>query len=123
MIPLSLAEVERLASGRLLVSPGAERVTGVVIDSRRVEPGDLFVAIGRGAEFIGDALAHGAAAALVPADAHGALAALAREIRTRSAARVIAVTGSIAKTSTKDILGALCKPHLRTVVAEGSQNN
>ena len=123
MIPLSLPEVERLASGQLTVSPGAERVTGVVIDSRRVAPGDLFVAIGRGVEFTGDALARGAAAALVPVDAHGALAALAREVRTRSAARVIGVTGSIAKTSTKDILGALCKPHLRTVVAEGSQNN
>jgi UDP-N-acetylmuramoyl-tripeptide--D-alanyl-D-alanine ligase len=44
-------------------------------------------------------------------------------VRSRSSARVVAVTGSTAKTSTKDILGALCSPHARTVVAEGSQNN
>jgi UDP-N-acetylmuramoyl-tripeptide--D-alanyl-D-alanine ligase len=44
-------------------------------------------------------------------------------VRGRSAAKVVAVTGSTAKTSTKDILGALCAPHARTVVAEGSQNN
>jgi UDP-N-acetylmuramoyl-tripeptide--D-alanyl-D-alanine ligase len=70
-----------------------------------------------------EALAAGAAAALVPEDAFAALAALAREVRGRSAARVVAVTGSTAKTSTKDILGALCSPHAETVVAEGSQNN
>jgi UDP-N-acetylmuramoyl-tripeptide--D-alanyl-D-alanine ligase len=44
-------------------------------------------------------------------------------VRERSRAKVVAVTGSTAKTSTKDILGALCGPHARTVVAAGSQNN
>ena len=123
MIPLGLDEVERLAPGRLERAPGADRATGVTIDSRRVEPGDLFVAVGRGVEFAGEALAAGAAAALAPEDAFGALGALARAVRDRSNARVVAVTGSTAKTSTKDILGALCTPHVRTVVAEGSQNN
>ena len=123
MIPLSLADVARLAPGELTVADRAECVTGIAIDSRRVRLGDLFVAVGRGAEYAGDALAAGAAAVLVPGDAFAALAALARTIRERSSARVVAVTGSIAKTSTKDILGALCRPHARTVVAEGSQNN
>ena len=123
MIPLGLAEVERLAPGRLERAPGAERATGVTIDSRRVEPGDLFVAVGRGVDFAGEALAAGAAGALVPEDAFGALGALGRAVRERSSARVVAGTGSTAKTSTKDILGALCGPHARTVVAEGSQNN
>ena len=123
MISLALAEVVRLAPGELRVRDAADRVTGLVTDSRRVQPGDLFVAVGRGREHVDDALARGAAAALVPEDAFAALAALARTIRERSAARVVAVTGSIAKTSTKDILGALCRPHARTVVAEGSQNN
>jgi UDP-N-acetylmuramoyl-tripeptide--D-alanyl-D-alanine ligase len=123
MIPLALEEVERLAPGRLERSPGAERATGVSIDSRRVSAGDLFVAVGRGAEFVREALSAGAAAALVPEDAFGALGALGRAVRERSTARVVAVTGSTAKTSTKDILGALCAPHARTVVAEGSQNN
>jgi UDP-N-acetylmuramoyl-tripeptide--D-alanyl-D-alanine ligase len=41
----------------------------------------------------------------------------------RSEARVVGITGSIAKTSTKDILAALVRPHRRTVAADGSQNN
>ena len=123
MIPLDLAEIEGLAPGRLERSRGAERVTGVSIDSRSIEPGDLFVAVGGGVDFVKDALEAGAAAALIPEDAFGALGALGRTVRERSNAKVVAVTGSTAKTSTKDILGALCTPHARTVVAEGSQNN
>ncbi|MDQ3994014.1 MAG: UDP-N-acetylmuramoyl-tripeptide--D-alanyl-D-alanine ligase [Actinomycetota bacterium] len=123
MIPLSLAEVAAVAPGKLEAAEGTDRVTGVTIDSRRVHAGDLFVAVGRGVEFTRDALARGAAAALIPEDAFRALAALARTVRERSSARAVGVTGSIAKTSTKDILGALCRPHRRTVVAEGSQNN
>jgi UDP-N-acetylmuramoyl-tripeptide--D-alanyl-D-alanine ligase len=122
VIPLSINDVQRLAPGDLRTT-GADRVTGVQIDSRRIEPGDLFVAVGRGAEYVDEALAAGAGAALVPEDAFAALAALATEVRSRSSARVVAITGSTAKTSTKDILGALCAPHARTVVAEGSQNN
>jgi UDP-N-acetylmuramoyl-tripeptide--D-alanyl-D-alanine ligase len=123
MIPLSLDEVAELAPGRLVRAREAERVTGVTIDSRSAEAGDLFVAVGRGTEFVSAALEGGAAAALVPEDAFAALAALGRAVRERSSARVVAVTGSTAKTSTKDILGALCAPVARTVVAEGSQNN
>ena len=123
MIPLGLDEVERVAPGRLERAPGAEEVTGLTIDSRRVAAGDLFVAVGRGRAFTADALAAGAAAAVVPEDAFAALAALGGAIRERSHAHVVAITGSIAKTSTKDILAALCRPHRRTVAAEGSQNN
>ena len=123
MIPIALDEIEGLAPGRLERSRGAERVTGVSIDSRRIEPGDLFVAVGGGVDFVKPALEAGAAAALIPEDAFGALGALGRTVRERSSAKVVAVTGSTAKTSTKDILGALCAPHARTVVAEGSQNN
>jgi UDP-N-acetylmuramoyl-tripeptide--D-alanyl-D-alanine ligase len=122
MIPLSLDDVRRLAPGELRTTESGE-VTGVTIDSRRVSPGDLFVAVGGGRAYVDDALGAGAAAALVPEDAFAALGALAREVRRRSSARVVAVTGSTAKTSTKDILGALCTPHVATVVAEGSQNN
>ena len=122
MIPLALEDVRALAPGELRTTE-ADEITGVTIDSRRVEPGDLFVAVGRGVEYVDDALSAGAAAAVVPDEAFAALAALAREVRRRSSARVVAVTGSTAKTSTKDILGALCSPHAPTVVAEGSQNN
>jgi UDP-N-acetylmuramoyl-tripeptide--D-alanyl-D-alanine ligase len=122
VIPLTIEDVRRLAPGELRTT-GVDQVTGVTIDSRQVEAGDLFAAVGRGVDYVEEALEAGAAAALVPEDAFGALAALAREVRGRSSARVVAVTGSTAKTSTKDILGALCAPHARTVVAEGSQNN
>jgi len=123
MIPLSLDEVARLAPGSLRVADGATQVAGLTVDSRRVAPGDLFVAVGRGTEFADEALAAGAAAALLPEDAFGALASIARTVRERSSARVVGITGSIAKTSTKDILAALVAPLARTVAAEGSQNN
>jgi UDP-N-acetylmuramoyl-tripeptide--D-alanyl-D-alanine ligase len=123
MIELSTAEIAALCEGELTVAPGARRVSGVVIDSRRVAPGDLFVAIGRGAEFAAQALAQGASAVLVPADAERELAALGGAVRERSGARVIAITGSTGKTSTKDILASLCAPHARIVAAEASFNN
>jgi UDP-N-acetylmuramoyl-tripeptide--D-alanyl-D-alanine ligase len=122
VIPLTVDEIAPLALGELRRGTGDD-VTGVTIDSRRVEPGDLFVAVGRGAEYADEALTAGAVAALLPEDAFAALAAIAGEVRSRSSAKVVAITGSTAKTSTKDILAALCRPHARTVAAEGSQNN
>ena len=101
----------------------AGEVTGVQIDSRRVRPGDLFVAVAGGVAFLEDARAHGAAATLVPDDAHAALAALGSAVRARSDARVVGITGSVGKTSTKDILAALLGPHRRTVAAEDGYNN
>jgi UDP-N-acetylmuramoyl-tripeptide--D-alanyl-D-alanine ligase len=101
----------------------APRFTGVQVDSRRIVAGDLFVAVGRGAEFTGEALERGAAGALVPEDAFAALAHIGRAVRDRSHARVVGITGSMGKTSTKDILAALCAPAVRTIAAEASFNN
>jgi len=64
MIPLRLDEVAALAEGRLTTAPSADEITGVKVDSRKVEPGDLFVALGRGADFLAEALQRGAAATL-----------------------------------------------------------
>jgi UDP-N-acetylmuramoyl-tripeptide--D-alanyl-D-alanine ligase len=121
VIALELGLIEPL--GRLTARPWADEVTGMQIDSRRIEEGDLFVAIGGGADFVAHALARGAAAALVPGDEHGALAAIAGAVRERATARVVAITGATGKTTTKDILAALCAPHLRTVASEGNYNN
>ncbi|MGZ6729610.1 MAG: Mur ligase family protein, partial [Gaiellaceae bacterium] len=123
MIPLALDEIRALAPGELAVAIGAQEVTGVRVDSRKVEPGDLFVAVGQGAQFKEDALSRGAAATLVPDDAFAAFAALGRAVRDRSQARVVGITGSTGKTSTKDILAALCAPAAPTVAAEASFNN
>jgi UDP-N-acetylmuramoyl-tripeptide--D-alanyl-D-alanine ligase len=123
VIPLQLTEVAELAAGRLTPAGWSDEVTGVAIDSRRVEEGDLFVAVGGGADFRSHAFARGAAAVLVPDDAFAALAAVGGAVRARSSARVVGITGSTGKTSTKDILAALVAPHARTVAAERSFNN
>jgi UDP-N-acetylmuramoyl-tripeptide--D-alanyl-D-alanine ligase len=121
VIPVELDVVERF--GRLVSRPWADVVTGLQIDSRRVEEGDLFVAVGAGEDFVRHALARGAAAALVPEDAHAALAAVAGAVRDRSSALVVGITGSTGKTSTKDILYAMCAPSRRTIANEGNYNN
>jgi len=113
--------VRALGLGRL--EGDAEQVTGVQVDSRLVRPGDLFVAVSGGEAYLDDARAAGAAATLVPEDARTALAALAGAVRARSDARVVAITGSVGKTSTKDILAALLRPRLRTVAAPEGFNN
>jgi UDP-N-acetylmuramoyl-tripeptide--D-alanyl-D-alanine ligase len=123
VIPLRLEEVATLVEGRLDAAPQAEQVTGVQVDSRRIAPGDLFVAVGRGADFCDDALERGAAATLVPDEPFAAFAALGSTVRERSSARVVGITGSTGKTSTKDILAALAGPAARTVATEANFNN
>jgi UDP-N-acetylmuramyl pentapeptide synthase len=120
MIPLELDVLEPL--GQLITRPWADTVIGLQVDSRRIEEGDLFVAVGGGVDFVEHALARGAGAALVPEDAVTALAAIAGAVRDRSHARFVGITGSTGKTSTKDILYALCAPHRRTVANEGNYN-
>ena len=121
LIPLRVDEIAALGFGEL--DARADEVGGVQVDSRRIEPGDLFVAVGRGADFREDAFARGAAATLVPTKPFEAFAALGSLVRERSSARVVGITGSTGKTSTKDILAALCAPAARTVAAEASYNN
>ena len=95
--------------------------SGVSIDTRTIRPGDLFVALQAerdGHDFVAQALEKGAAAALVSRVPDGvapgapllivpdvlpALVALGRAGRARSQAKVIAITGSVGKTSTKDM--------------------
>ena len=118
MIPLPVEELRGLGG----LETAADEVTGVQIDSRRVEPGDLFVAVGRGRDYLDEARARGAAATLVPDDAFVAMATIGLAVRNRSGAEVVGITGSTGKTSTKDILAALVRPHRRTVAAEASFN-
>jgi UDP-N-acetylmuramoyl-tripeptide--D-alanyl-D-alanine ligase len=120
MIPLRRSAIEALELGELV--GGGASVTAIHADSRVVGEGDLFVALNSGVAYVEEARARGAAT-LVPNDQNAALAALATLVRSRSAARVAAVVGSTGKTSTKDILGALCAAIVPTVAAEGSLNN
>ena len=114
---------------------------GVSIDTRTLRPGDLFVALSAardGHDFVAQALENGAAAALVthrpdgvPEDAPllivpdvlTALEAMGRAARARTKARVIAVTGSVGKTSTKEMLRSALAPQGKTHAAEASYNN
>ncbi len=119
MIPLGWHEIAALELGEL---DGDGTVERIVADSRDAAPGDLFVALNTGVEHVTDARARGAGT-LVPRDQERALAALARLVRSKSDAQVVAVVGSAGKTTTKDILGALCAPHTPTIWAERSLNN
>ena len=122
MIPVSLQEIEALRLGRLERGSDAGHVTGVRADSRTVGRGDLFVALNTGVAYVDDAKQRGAAT-LIPDDQQVALAALASLVRSKSSARVVAVVGSTGKTTTKDILGALCAAVVPTVYPEESLNN
>lgn len=122
MIPLSFDEVAALGLGRLERGTREGPILAIEADSREAGPGDLFVALNTGVDFVDDARQRGAAT-LVPCDQLAALAALARLVRGRSNARVVAVVGSTGKTTTKDILGALCAAVVPTVYARASLNN
>jgi len=115
-------------------------VSGVSIDTRTLQPGELFVAlkdVRDGHEFVGDALARGAAAALVSREVAGvaadrlikvgdtlkALEAMGRARRGQVGARVAAVTGSVGKTSTKEALRHLLALQGRTHASALSYNN
>ncbi len=117
------------------------KATGVSIDTRTLQPGDLFVAlkdVRDGHEFVAQALAKGAAAALVNRrpqnvskdapllivpDVLAALSDLACVARARTHARIVGVTGSVGKTSTKDMLRTVLSGQGRTHAAEASYNN
>jgi len=125
VIPVEWAEVTALELGALELRGDGEasgRITGIKGDSRLVGHGDLFVALNSGVAHVAEAASRGAST-LVPDDQEAALAALASLVRSKSDARVVAVVGSTGKTSTKDILGALCNAATPTIWAEASQNN
>jgi UDP-N-acetylmuramoyl-tripeptide--D-alanyl-D-alanine ligase len=122
VIPLAWGEIEALGLGELRGAPAAGLVRRIHDDSRDARPGDLFVALNTGARFVDDALARGAAT-LVPDDQESALARLARLVRDRSDAEVVAIVGSVGKTTTKDVLAALCGASTPTVAAHASRNN
>jgi UDP-N-acetylmuramoyl-tripeptide--D-alanyl-D-alanine ligase len=114
--------------------------TGVSIDSRTLRPGDLFVAlVGErdGHAHVADALARGAAGAmvhrrdgmpegaplLVVGDTLQGLTALGRAGRARFGGRVVAVTGSVGKTTTKEMLRAALSAFGPAHAAQASYNN
>lgn len=131
-------EVARAVSP--VAMPGPFEASGVTFDSRAVGRGDLFFAMSGetadGHAFVPDALARGAAAAIVSRDVPGAMGKLVkvadtmtalhdlgRAGRRRSDARIASVTGSVGKTSTKDALAAMLSAQAPTAASVASFNN
>ena len=131
--------------GRVLSGDEGLALGRVTTDTRRLERGDFFVAL-RGARFdghafVGEAINHGAVGALVDpgfeeradvltraaivqvADTTRGLQDLARAVRKTSGARVIAITGSAGKTTTKEAIAALLALRYRVVKNRGNLNN
>ncbi|SEL18458.1 UDP-N-acetylmuramoyl-tripeptide--D-alanyl-D-alanine ligase [Roseivivax marinus] len=141
MSVLWTADEAQAATGGRLAGPTDWTARGVSIDTRTLRRGDLFVAlkdVRDGHDFVAQALEKGAAAALVthrpegvPEDAPllmvdevlSGLEALGRRARTRTRAKVVAVTGSVGKTSTKEMLRQVLGGQGRTHAAEASYNN
>jgi UDP-N-acetylmuramoyl-tripeptide--D-alanyl-D-alanine ligase len=136
-------ELVRL-SGGLLVHDAGQPIRGAAVDSRRVEPGNLFVALPGertdGHEHLAEAVAKGAAAVLVsrpglPEAALGrvsvirvgqpvaALGAIASGWRSRFDPITVGITGSLAKTSTKEGVAGVLGIRFRTLRSEGNENN
>src|SRR5437879_5755662 len=121
------------------------RVAGVSIDSRAIRAGELFMAIHGprhdGHDYVASALERGAMAAVVAAaqlpryagpvrersiavaDTFDALKQLARAVRESWSGKVAGITGSVGKTTTKEILAALLGAKLRVLKSEGNLNN
>ena len=121
---------------------GRWRARGVSIDSRTLVKGDLFIALEGpnfdGHRFVADAFEKGAAAAVVSrppegvagdaplvtvADTMAALDDLARAARRRGPAKVVAITGSVGKTGTKEALRLALETQGPTSANEGNLNN
>ncbi len=132
------AEIASVTGGRLI---GEDiRVSGISTDTRTIDKGDLFVAV-RGESFDGNdyvqkAAENGAAAALcerecegcdipqiVVQDSRAAQLCLAAYHRDRIAPKLVGVTGSVGKTSTKDMVFAVLSADYNTLKTEGNFNN
>ena len=143
---MSATDVAHAAGGRVARGDAGVAIGRVSIDSRTVEPGDLFVAINGerfdGHCFVTDALRRGALGAMVhqaPAgveegagralllieveDTTRALQALARHIRRRSGASVVAITGSAGKTTTKEVSAEFLSARFTVFRNKGNLNN
>jgi UDP-N-acetylmuramoyl-tripeptide--D-alanyl-D-alanine ligase len=137
---MDLREAARATGGKAHGAP--TRFAGVTTDSRRVEPGDLFVALKGerfdGNAYVAEAMTHGAVAAItsklvgagpqvVVADTRAALGRLASHWRERFALPLVALTGSNGKTTVKEMLAAILATHCggrsSVLATEGNLNN
>ncbi|MEP0774370.1 MAG: UDP-N-acetylmuramoyl-tripeptide--D-alanyl-D-alanine ligase [Acidobacteriota bacterium] len=138
MMRRTVAALARLTAARL-AGDDRVQVTGIAIDSREVRPGNLFVALPGahvdGHDFVADAEARGAAAVLVSRsvrtslplllveDTLAALHCLAAAERLPPQFKLVGITGSVGKTTTKEFLAALLATTYPTGSSRGSRNS
>jgi UDP-N-acetylmuramoyl-tripeptide--D-alanyl-D-alanine ligase len=142
-IDLTLGWVAREVAGTLRSGDPDVPIGDVMTDSRSLRPGDLFVALKGprfdGHAFVAEVLERGAAGAIVEgaqaaqwtrtgavlevADTLRALQDLAHAVRTAAGTRVIAITGSAGKTTTKEAIAELLATRYRVVKNKGNLNN
>lgn len=140
MKELTLAQIAEACGGTLIGGNEAKEytVTGVEIDSRRVKAGDLFVAIPGekvdGHKFIPDVLKKGAyalsqqsldvdGAYILVEDTVTAMKRLARFYRSTFDIKVVGITGSVGKTSTKEMIASVLDTKFRVHKTQGNFNN
>jgi len=138
-------EIARAAGGRIVSGDPGTACAGAAIDSRAVgrsdEGGEIFFALRGehtdGHRFVADALARGAGAAVVQEDVEApeggvvirvedtfrALQDVARLVRTRTPRRLVGITGSAGKTTTKELLAAVLESRFRVSKTVGNFNN
>jgi UDP-N-acetylmuramoyl-tripeptide--D-alanyl-D-alanine ligase len=143
-VSLTAQDVAAAAGGRVISGDASLKIGRISIDSRTVGAGDFFVAI-RGERFDGHAfvaaaIEGGAAGALIDTvdvatqvpggtlliaatDTTAALQDVARYVRRQSGARVVAITGSAGKTTTKEVCAALLSARYRVFRNKGNLNN
>lgn len=143
MIRRSLKQIAEMVAATNDIAPFADRtVAGVTIDSRKIEAGNLFVPFKGehvdGHQYVADAIQKGAAAALwqkdvpnppvdlpilIVDDCLTALQELARKYRKELDIKVVGITGSNGKTTTKDITASLLSCKYKVQKTEGNYNN
>jgi UDP-N-acetylmuramoyl-tripeptide--D-alanyl-D-alanine ligase len=139
MQPITAKDVVEAVRGELVAGDLDTKITGVSIDTRTINPGDLFVALtgenSDGHKFLADALAKGAVGVVVShkveaqclavrvPDTLPALGDLAAFYRSRFKPVVVAVTGSVGKTTTKEMIAAVVAAHGPVLKNEGNFNN
>jgi UDP-N-acetylmuramoyl-tripeptide--D-alanyl-D-alanine ligase len=141
MVELRLDQIAARVSGEIVQGSPSLTFRKFNIDSRLSEPGELFFAIvakRNGHRFIADATARGARGAVVSEpvlplskdfglvrvkDTVAALQELARAALSEQSIKVVGITGSIGKTTTKEFAAALLSPKFRLLKSEGNYNN
>ena len=139
MKELTLSQIAAWCGADVPEGCGETRITGVESDSRAIAPGNLFIALKGervdGHDFLGAAAKNGAAAALVEhpvetglpclvvPDALLAYGKIAAGYRQLLGLKVIGITGSVGKTTTKEMTACVLQGQFRTARTDGNHNN